>query len=121
MQDHEDCARVCRVLAAQLTEVQARFETASGTLIATLGQLEATVAAEMAADGGGAATALQDALDSLLFAQAQEHDLIRQMMAAVVQALSLLPDGIDTDRLPELYVTEAQRTVHAVALAAAAE
>lgn len=117
MQDHEDCARVCRVLAAQLTAVQARFETASGTLIATLGQLETAVEES----DGNATAALQDALDSLLFVQAQEHDLIRQMMAVVAHALSLLPDGIDTDRLSELYVTDTQRTVHAVALSAAAE
>ncbi len=115
MQDHEDCARVCRVLAAQLTEVQARFEKCSGTLIATLDQLEAKVAD----GGGGAAAALQDALDSLLFVQAQEHDLIRQMMAAVAHALSLLPDDIDVDRLSGLYVTDAQRTVHEVALSVA--
>lgn len=115
MQDHKDCARVCRVLAAQLSDVQARFEKASGDLIATLDQLEAV------ASGGGAdtAAAFQGMLDSILFVQAQEHDLIRQMMAVVAQALSLLPDDIDVERLSGLYVSETQRTVHQAALAAA--
>lgn len=115
MQDHKGCAGVCRVLAAQLAEVQARFERSSGDLIAALDRMEAKVAA---GNGDAAAAALQETLDGILFAQAQEHDLIRQMMAAVAQALALLPDDIDIDRLAGLYVSDAQRTVHQAVLTA---
>lgn len=119
MQDRKDCARVCRVLAAQLTEVQARFEKSSGDLIAALDRLEATVGA---GEGGAAASAsdLQGLLDNLLFAQAQEHDLIRQMMAVVAHALLLLPDNIDIDQLARLYVSDSQRSVHQATLGAGA-
>ncbi|WP_029010435.1 hypothetical protein [Azospirillum halopraeferens] len=115
MQDQKDCARVCRILAAQLTEVQARFEKSSGDLIATLDRLEAIAATGNHDDAVGV---LQGTLDDILFDQAQEHDLIRQMMAAVAQALSRLPDGIDVDQLSRLYVSDAQRSIHEAALRA---
>lgn len=115
MGDHQDCARVCRVLAAQLREAQIRFETSGATLLSTLDRLEAQVGA----DGAGAT--LRAAIDSLVFAQAQEHDLIRQMMAMVAHALALLPKDIDVDGLVDLYITDAQRAVHTAVLHAAME
>lgn len=115
MGDHQDCARVCRVLAAQLREAQVRFERSSGTLLATLDHLEAQVAGE---DADAAAAAVQTTLDTLLFAQAQEHDLIRQMMSVVAHALALLPKNIDVDGLENLYVTDAQRMIHSAVLRA---
>ncbi|HEY0836974.1 MAG TPA: hypothetical protein VGE72_23890 [Azospirillum sp.] len=111
MQDHKDCAGVCRVLAAQLAEVQARFETSSGELMATLDRLDALLSDEGDAAAREAPT-LQSALDGLLLVQAQEHDIIRQMMGVVTRALSLLPDGIDVEGLSGLYVSDVQRQVH---------
>ncbi|WP_207462758.1 hypothetical protein [Azospirillum sp. SYSU D00513] len=115
MQDQKDCARMCRVLAAQLTDAQARFERASGELIGTLDRLETAMAG---GQPGETVAVLQGTLDSLLFAQAQEHDLIRQMMAAVAQALSRMPDGIDVEGLSSLYVSDVQRSLHRDVLAA---
>lgn len=122
MRDHKDCARVCRVLAAQIAEVQARFACSSDALIATLGKLDLLLSAQSgAAAGGGAAAAaesdaLQAALDSLLFVQAQEHDVIRQMMGTVGKALALMPDRLDVEGLAGLYVSDVQRHVHDVVL-----
>lgn len=108
------CTRIYRILAAQMAEVQGRFERCSGELIATLDGLEAG----MAADPAGAVAALQSSLDTLLFTQAQEHDLIRQMMGVLAKVLTLLPDDITIDLLPSLYVSGAQLTVHEAVLAA---
>ena len=38
------------------------------------------------------------------------------MMAVIAQALALLPDDIDLDRLAGLYISDVQRTVHDAAL-----
>ncbi|MDQ2102424.1 hypothetical protein [Azospirillum isscasi] len=110
----EDCPRVCRVLAAQVAEVQARFESSSQELIATLDRLDGMLAADSA--HAREAAAMQEALDALLFAQAQEHDIIRQMMGVIAHALRLLPDHIDLDQLVGLYISDAQRDVHRAAL-----
>lgn len=113
MPDYKDCARVCRVLAAQISEVQARFETSSDALISTLDRLERMLSAGPSENTQGMG-ALQAALDSLLFAQAQEHDVIRQMMGTVGKALTLMPDHIDVEGLAGLYVSDVQRRVHDV-------
>lgn len=115
MQDREDCAGICQILAAQLQEALTRFNRVNEDLAATFSKLEAQVTA---GDGQGLAAAVQGTMDDILFVQAQEQDIIRQMMEAVIQALSLLPDGIDVARLAQLYVSEAQRSVHEAALAA---
>lgn len=114
MSSKEDCSRVCRVLSAQVAAVQARFEASSQELIATLDRLDGLLATDSA--HAKETAAMQEALDGLLFAQAQEHDIIRQMMGVIAHALSLLPDDIDPDRLVGLYISDAQRNVHRAAL-----
>lgn len=116
MRDREDCASVCCILAAQMREALTRFDRFSSDLDTTLSQLETKV---IAADSRHAAEAVQGTLDEILFVQAQERDLVRQMMEAVTQALSLLPDRIDAGQLVQLYVSDAQRAVHCAALAMA--
>ncbi|KAA0680749.1 hypothetical protein [Roseomonas genomospecies 6] len=118
MGSKEDCSRVCRVLAAQVAEVQARLESSSQELVATLDRLDGLLTADSDRNSAQAreTAAMQDALDGLLFAQAQEHDIIRQMMGVIAHALSLLPDHIDPDRLVGLYISDAQRNVHRAAL-----
>ncbi|MFC7335436.1 hypothetical protein [Rhodocista pekingensis] len=118
MQTHKDCVRVCRVLAAQLAEVQARFEKSSGELIATLDRLDGAV---VTGEGKEDAGRVRNLVDDILFSQAQEHDLIRQMMEVVAQALALLPDDIDVDGLAALYISEAQHRVHRQTLMAPPE
>lgn len=114
MGSKEDCSRVCRVLAAQVAEVQSRFEHSSQQLVVTLNRLEDLLGADPA--HAREAAAVQEALDGLLFAHAQEHDIIRQMMDVIGHALRLLPDDIDSDRLVALYISDAQRDVHRAAL-----
>ncbi|MDO9712962.1 hypothetical protein [Paracraurococcus lichenis] len=101
-----------------MRETLAQFDQGSNGLAAVLGELEVKVTA---GNGRDTAADMQATLGDILFIQVQERDLIQQMMEAVFQAPSLLPDGVEAIRLAQLYVSDTRHAVHRAALPVAPE
>lgn len=102
-----------RILAAQLDEIQRYFDRSSQALISALDHLAVRAAS---AGTDCPAAALNDALADLAFAQAQETDLLSQMMRLLGEAIARLPDDTDPDRLAGHYISDRQRRVHEAVL-----
>ena len=114
MDPQTDAVVFFRILAAQFDEMRRRFDRSAQSLVATLDSLAGRVSATDIDDP--AVAALNDALADLAFAQAQESDLLSQMMRGLGVALSGLPRDTDIDRLAGGYISDWQRSVHAAVL-----
>ena len=101
---------VARVLCAQFSELQQHFMRSMTTLVSTLDRISG-----MLADldvSGAKIEELTDALADLAFLQAQDRDLLWQMMQAIGQALSHLPNGVSLKQLASSYICDRQRRIH---------
>ena|ERR1700761_4845608 len=111
---HTDPILFFRILAAQVSEVRSTFDQSTQSLVASLDRLASQAAAAAAANPGIAE--LNDALADLAFAQAQESDLLSQMMRGISAALARLPADTSIEDLSDDYISDRQRRVHASVL-----
>jgi hypothetical protein len=109
-----DAITFFRILSAQFDEVQRRFNRSAQSLVANLDALAGRAAATEAHHP--ALAELNETLADLAFMQAQENDLLSQMMRGLGLALARLPGDTDTDNLACGYISENQHSVHASVL-----
>lgn len=101
---------VCRVLAGQLGTVRERLGAHTAQTLELFDRL-----------GGADAEERDRLVDEAFVIQAQQHDLLDQLIGTAVSVLNRLPDGFQTNEMIAFYVSDLQREVHGRILGGDAE